>query len=318
MNKKLVAVSIGTLLLLTGCGEVAKLENGEEVVGSVKGMKVTADELYTSLKKIGGTNEFINLVDTFIANKEIKDSEELETEAKSQLETLKMQYESSGQSFDDAMKTSGYDSEKDLLKVLILDLKKKQVIENYIKDNLTEAEIKDYYDAEITGEISAKHILITPVITEEMTEEEKAKAKEDAKEKAEKVIKKLNAGEKFNDLVKEYSDDEGSVENDGLIENITAATVVEPFFEACIDLKDGKYTSKPVESQYGYHVILRVSQKEKPSLKDVESDIKETLMTNILSADQKLFTTAWEDIRKEYELNIEDSEIKKEYKDLIK
>ena len=318
MNKKIVAISIGTLLLLTGCNEVAKLKNGEEVVGSIKGKKVTADELYDSLKNLGGTNEFVNLIDSYIANKEIKDSDEIKKEAENQIETLKTQYTSSGQNFEDAMTSSGYNSEEDLLKVLILDIKKNKVVENHIKNNLKDTEIKDYYDAEITGEISAKHILITPTITEEMTEEEKTKAKEDAKAKAEKVIKKLNNGEKFDDLVKEYSDDEGSVENNGLIENITSTTVVEPFFEASIKLKDGKYTTKPVESQYGYHIILKVSQKEKPKFEDVESDIKETLMNNILSADQNLYTTTWVDIRKEYELKIEDSEIKKGYEKTIK
>ena len=318
MNKKLVAVSIGTILLLTGCTEVAKLKNGEEVVGSIKGMKVTADELYTSLKDMGGTSEFLNLVDTYIANKEVKDSDEIKKEAETQIETLKSQYQSSGQNFDDAMKQSGYDNEKELLEVLILDIKKKQVVENHIKSNLKENEIKDYYNAEITGEINAKHILVTPTIKEEMSEEEKTKAKNDAKVKAEKIIKELNDGAKFDNLVKKYSDDKGSVENNGLIENITSTTVVEPFFEACIELKDGKYTTKPVESQYGYHVILRVSQKEKPKFEDVEADIKDTLMNNILSADQNLYNTSWVDIRKEYDLKIDDTEINKGYKKLTK
>ena len=39
------------------------------------------------------------------------------------------------------------------------------------------------------------------------------------------------------------------------------------------ELKDGEYTSKPVKSQYGYHIIYRVSAEDKPSLEDSKEEI---------------------------------------------
>lgn len=319
MNKKLiVSIALACLLFTAGCGKVAELKNGEQVVGKINGKTITADDLYKELKEKGGTSIFVNMVDDFIANKEIKDSDAITNEAKSQLEQLKSQYESAGQNFDTVLKNAGYENEKALLEVLVLDIKKNKVVENFLRDKVTEDEINDYYEANIEGELTARHILITPEVKDDMTEEETEKAKEDAKKKAEKLLKKLEDGEKFEDLAKKNSDDEGSKKNGGLVENITKDTVVDPFYNALKDLKDGEYTKEVVESSYGYHIILRVSQKEKPKLKDVKDDILDTIVSDKLADDSTLTTTTWIDIRKKYKLNIEDSAIKKEYKDLTK
>ena len=185
-----------------------------------------------------------------------------------------------------------------------------------VKDHITDDEISDYYETNIEGELTARHILITPEVKEDMTEEETSKAKEEAKKKAENLLQKLEKGEKFEDLAKKNSDDEGSKKNGGLVENITKDTVVESFYNATKKLKDGEYTKEVVESSYGYHIILRVSQKEKPKLKDVKEDILEDIVSDKLNNDSTLTTTTWVDIRKKYKLNIEDSKIKKEYNEL--
>ena len=151
-----------------------------------------------------------------------------------------------------------------------------------------------------------------------MSDEEKTKEKEKAKEKAEKLIKELNDGKDFKELAKKESEDEGSKENGGLIENITKDSVVEPFYNAVKELKDGEYTKEPVESSYGYHIILRESQKEKPKLEEVKGDILEKIVEEKLSSDENIYSTTWEEIRKKYKLDIQDSEIKKGYNDSLK
>lgn len=319
MKKKLLASMVCLCLLFTaGCGEISKLKNGEEVVGKIKGKTVTADDLYKSLKKQGGTNAFVTLIDTYIAEKEIKDSDSIKKEAQSQFDQLKAQYESANQDFNVALQNAGYKNKDAFLEVLTLDIKKNKVVENFLKEKVSKDEINDYYEKNIAGEITARHILITPNVKDDMSEEDKTKEKKKAKEKAEKLIKNLKDGAKFEDLAKKNSDDEGSKENGGLIENITKDSVVESFYTACTKLKDGEYTKEPVESSYGYHIILRVSQKEKPKLDTVKDDIIENIVSNKLSNDSELYTTTWVDIRKKYKLEIEDSEIKKGYNDSIK
>ena len=42
---------------------------------------------------------------------------------------------------------------------------------------------------------------------------------------------------------------------------------------AAVKLEVGKYSTEPVESEFGYHIILKTDQKKKPKLKEVKDDI---------------------------------------------
>ena len=204
-----------------------------------------------------------------------------------------------------------------LFKFYVDDYKKKEVAKDYIKKDITEDEIKEYYEKEIYGKYTVKHILISPKSDDSASDEEKEEAKKVAKEKAEEVIKKLDDGEKWADLVKEYSDDTGSKKDEGLIKDFTKGDVVDEFFNATLDLKDGKYTKEPVESTYGYHVILKVSNTKKPSLKDSKETILDKIAENKLSNDDKLQTNTWIKIRKKYKLTINDTKVNNAYEQSI-
>ncbi len=314
MKKKALIIGLCSILLVTGCGQKAKLKNGKEVVAEMEGKTITAEDLYDELRTQGGTTVLVNMIDEFIANKEIETDRNAKEYADNQLENLKAQYKQAGQDFEAALTNAGYSSESKFKEVLILDYKKNKVVENYLSDNLTEKEIETYYNDEVFGEMTVKHILVKPETKDDMTDDEKTEAEKKAKEKAEKIIKELNDGAKFDDLVSKYSDDEGSKDNKGLIENFTKDSVVSDFWDASIKLKDKEYSKEPVKSDYGYHVIYRISQKDKPKLKDVKEDIKEKLVENMLSADTNLPTKTWVKIRKKYKLDIKDDDIKKAYK----
>lgn len=306
------------LLTITGCGNTPTLKNGEEVTASIKGYKVSANDLYEELKSKTGASTLINMIDKYIADKEIKTTEEIEDAANENLEQIKSQYKQYGMDFNDALKQAGYKNEKELLNELITDEKKSKMVDKYIADNLTDEEIEEYYNTEITGELTAKHILIKPDTDDDMSDSEVAKAEQKAKEQAEEIIKKLDNGEDFEKLAKKYSDDEGTASEGGLLSNFTKSEVVNEFWNETENLKDGKYSSKPVKSEYGYHVILRVSQKEKPKLEDVKDTVVDALVEEKKKEDPNIETTAWVEIREEYKLKINDSELNKGYKELIK
>ena len=315
MKKKILVLSLISLLLLAGCKNKVELKDGKQVVASVKGKKITAEELFDDLKKNYGASSVIKEIDTFIIKKEISDSDSKQAKeyAKSQVSVMKQQYEQAGYKWEDALSQYGYSSEKELVEEYQLSKEKEMVAKKYIKKNITDEEIKAYYDKEIYGTYTVKHILITPDVEDKASDEEKEKANEKAKKTAKEVIKKLDEGAKWKDLVKKYSDDKGSKDKEGLIENFTKGDVVDEFFEATLKLKDGKYTKEPVESTYGYHIILKVSNTKKPSLKDSTSKIKEEIATNKMNNDDTLLNKTWIDIRKSYDLKISDSDVQSGY-----
>ena len=318
MKKKILVLGLCSLFLATGCGHQAKLKDGKEVIASVDGKEIVAEDLFDKLKKQYGTTEIINMIDEFIADKEIENSDESKEYAKSQVAVLEQQYKTYGYDFDKILTQYGYNSKDELIDEYAKSHKKSLVVKKYLKENkVTEDEIKKYYDEEIFDSYSVKHILIKSKASSDASDEEKTNAENEAKEKAMEVINKLNDGANWSDLVKEYSEDTGSVDADGLIENFTKGDVVDEFFEASSNLKDDEYTKEPVKSTYGYHVILKVSTTEKASLEDKKESIMDELVKNYLSNDSNLESDTWVEIRKSYNLAINDSTIESNYEKSI-
>lgn len=317
--KKLLFVLGALLLTVTGCGKtVPKLENGQEVIASIDGYDLTAEELFEELKKNQGISIVVDKIDTTIAEKEIKDSDETKEFAKNQIDSLKAQYEMYGMDFEEALKSSGYANEDELAKVIASDYKKDLVLKNFLSEKLTEEEINEYYNEEIFGEMTVKHILIKPETTKEMTDDQIKEAEEKALEKAKGLIEEIKKGADFEELAKEHSADEGTASQGGLFANFTKEGVVSEFFEASLKLKNDEYTTTPVKTTYGYHIILKVSQNEKPTLEDVIDDIKEKLVETKLSKDANLSMKTWDEIRAKYNMSINDSVLKDNYNTIMK
>ena len=314
MKKKLL-ISLTTLLLLTGCGTVT-LKNGKKVVAKMDGKKITAESLYEEMKKQGGAAVLTNMVDEYIVSKEIKTNKDAEEYAESQINNYKESYKSYGMDFNQALLSAGYANEDAFKEVLIVDYKKKQATENYVKDTVTDEDINEYYNEKIYGDIEAKHILISPKTNEDASDEEKQKAEEEAKKEAEKIIKKLDKGEDFEKLAKKYSDDKGTASKGGKL-TVTYGSVVDEFWKATEKLEDGKYTKEPVKSEYGYHVIYRIKQKEKPKLNKVKDDIIDKIVDEKIEKDSTLQTKALVELRKKYNLKISDSKLKKSYNNSV-
>lgn len=322
-NATLILLCIICLLLIINIvivvvGHKAKLVNGKEIIASLDGKEITTDEIYNKIKVDHGTSALVNMIDEFIISKEIKDADSYTDDAKEQVEGIKKQYESAGYKWNDVLSNYGYASEDALLDEIKLSLLQEAVVVSYLKEDITDDEINKYYEEEVYGDYTVKHILIQPETKDDMTDDEKAAAEELAKNTATEVINKLNNGEAWAELVKNYSDDDGSKENEGLIENFTKGDMVDEFFDATLKLENGKYTTEPVKSQYGYHVILKISNTEKDKLEDVKEEIIDALINEKLGSDENLYTKTWADIRKVYDLKINDTEIENQYNTLIK
>lgn len=314
MKKKILIVSLCSLVLLfAGCKKDTKLKDGKEVVASISGKDFTAEELFSELKGTYGTDTLVKMIDKFITDKEIKDSAAAKEYAEAQIASMKKQYESYGYKWSDVLAQYGYTTDDQLIKEYSTNYRKEQVVKNYLKKQVTEDEINKYYDKEIYGNYTVKHILITPETNDNMSDSEKEKAEEKALATAKEVIKKLDKGEKWATLVKEYSDDTSTIKTEGLLENFTNGDMVDEFFDAVVKLDNNKYTSEPVESTYGYHIILKISNTKKPSLKDSKEKVLTGIVENKLSNDEKLSDNTWIKIRESYKLNINDSTIKTTY-----
>ena len=313
MTKKKIAsvFLIGVLLLTAGCAKTPKLENGQELFASIDGYKISVDDLYAELKTKGGLSIMLDMVDKFIINKEIKDQTGADNYVDGQMAMYEEYY---GDEFEDTLKQYGYNSVDDFKAVIKSDYLKQKVALNYLETTVTEKELNEYYGTKIYGDLTVKYILVRPAeLDSDASKEDKLKAEAEALKEAKEIIKKINKGEKIEDLAKEYSDDSVSALNGGLLSGFNIDQVDEAFFKAANALKDGELTKEPVKDVNGYNIILKVSSAEKPKLADVKEKILETLAEEKLNADENAYNDAWYQIRKKYKLEIVDTDVKTLY-----
>ena len=318
MKKKLgISLCILSVLILTvtGCGKKAELDDNKTAV-SLKGIKITATDYYNEIKT-SNISKLVDMIDHQLFDEKYKSDDEENQAVKEQINQLKESYSDETTFLSVIQQYFGVNSEDELEDMLRLEYKRNEAVEEFVADNLTDKEIEEYYDKNIIGDIKASHILITPDVDSDATDEEKEKAEEKAKKKAERIIKKLDKGEDFAELAKKYSDDEATAKNGGDLDYFNTDDMDENFIEAVKDLENNEYTKEPVKTQYGYHIILKVDQKEKPELDDVKDTIKETLANNKLNNDSTLHYETLIDIREENNIKWNDDELEKQYNELM-
>lgn len=305
---------IATLMVgIVGCGAIPTLKNGEQLVASLDEEGVSADSLYEKLKDKYGAEEFVNLLDTEILNQKYKETDEEKEYLNNQIDELKSSAKENNISYDDLLSYYGFKSDKDVKEYFRLTYRRDKAVNEYVQKDLKDSEIEKYYEDEVYGDIKVKHILIAPDTTDDMSSEEKEKAEKTAKKEAEDIIKKLKDGEDFDKLAKKYSDDSSNAKKGGDLGWISTGDMVEEFDAAAFKLKKGKYTTSPVKTTYGYHIIYKVDEKDKPKLDEAKDDIIETLVKNKLNEDPTLYYTVLDKIRKDAGLKFEDKNLKTAY-----
>lgn len=318
MKKKLgisICLISALVLTVTGCGKKAELDNNKTAV-SLKGIKITATDYYNEIKK-SNISKLVDMIDHQLFDKKYESNDDEDQAVEEQINQLKENYSDETTFQSVIQQYFGVNSEDELEDMLRLEYKRNEAVEEFVADNLTDKEIEDYYDQNIIGDIKASHILITPDVDSDATDEEKEKAENKAKKEAERIIKKLDEGEDFAELAKKYSDDEATAKNGGDLDYFNTDDMDENFMDAVKKLDNDEYTKEPVKTQYGYHIILKVDQKEKPKLKEVKDSIKETLANNKLNNNSTLHYETLMDIREENNIKWNDDELEKQYNELM-
>ncbi len=312
--KKVLGVMM-CLLLITGCA-TSHLKNGDESVVQFEEGGISAQELYEKLKKDNGLNALTTLIDTELLDRKYKEDEDEKSYIKQVVDGLKDQWKDE---FDSKIKTYyGVSSEKELKEFVRLSYRKSKWNDEYALSLVNDTQISDYESNSLVGDMELRHILITSKASEDASTEEKEKAENEAYNKAKDIINRLNNGENFETLSKELNEDNAVKENGGYLgKDINdRSSYDENFLEAAIKLEVGKYSATPVKSKFGYHIIYKISQGEKPSIDKVKNDVKKKIAQDLMKADTNFGTTAIKALRKEYGIKITDSDLKKDYEDI--
>jgi hypothetical protein len=99
------------------------------------------------------------------------------------------------------------------------------------------------------------------------------------------IIERLNAGEDFAELAKEYSTDTGSAVNGGDLGWFSSGAMVAEFETAAFALKEsGDITQTPVSTQFGFHIIQLIARQDRPLTAEEISDARDKEYNEWLAA----------------------------------
>lgn len=139
------------------------------------------------------------------------------------------------------------------------------VVQRVLNGAVTEAGLQAAYDARFAGatqdlEYNASHILV------------------ETKEEADAIVAELAAGADFADIARDKSKDPGSGANGGLLGWFGKGMMVKPFEDAVLAATVGEVTA-PIESQFGWHIILvnETRTQALPALDELREELADEL-----------------------------------------
>ena len=264
---KYLFILLLVVISLTSCNNKNNVSD-KELVAKYGSNQISTNDLYKKLKEKNGLDTILNEVDKDILNKLYKkntaEDEYYQKELNTLMVTYQTRYSSTYSTFDEFItKVLGLKNQTEVEEAIRLNYKKRQATQEYLKNTITDKEINDEYQKE-KGEIKASHILIAP-------ENSSDAAKKKAKNFAQELIKRIEKGESFEKLAKEYSKD--SKEKGGDLGFVNLDSLTKNFREALDKLKINEMTKEPVETEYGYHIILKTGEKKKASLKELRENL---------------------------------------------
>lgn len=164
--------------------------------------------------------------------------------------------------------------------------------EKTVKASIGEQAARAIYEDKVKqlppeDEVQARHILVA------------------SEDEAKKLVVRVEAGEDFAQLAKENSGDAGSKAQGGMLGFFGKGQMVPQFEEAAFSLKKGE-VSKPVQSQFGWHVIKVEDRRQKPP--PTFDDVKDRLIGSMVQSKAQNIAT---ELRGKAKIDYIDPEIKK-------
>lgn len=144
------------------------------------------------------------------------------------------------------------------------DVLRQTYLERLAETAVTEAELREAYDTYVQEnppeQVRARHILV------------------ESESEAQEIIGQLDGGADFAELAREKSTGPTG-ENGGDLGYFERGQMVAPFAEAAFGLEPGSYTETPVQTQFGWHVILVEDKRtgEPPSFEELQPQLRQEL-----------------------------------------
>ncbi len=184
--------------------------------------------------------------------------------------------------------------------------------EEFIKEQIKmEMYVNQYRDEIVSKEGLDDEAKLNDIIADYPVEVKASHILVEDEETAAEVLEKIESGEDFNELAKEYSKDPSAEQNGGDLGYFKRGVMVPEFENTVFSLEVGEI-SEPVQTQFGYHIIKKEGVKTLTDLKNElsEEEYEVSKQEVIQSMQENKFAEKIEELREDadietYEENIE-------------
>ncbi|MDV6378393.1 peptidylprolyl isomerase [Sporosarcina sp. GW1-11] len=278
MKKKFLAFTLAaSVVALSACSG-----GDSEIIMSSKAGDITKEEFYKEMKTSVGEQALqMIILEKVLEDKYKVDEKQVDAEFDKNKEQL-------GENFEAFLAQQGQTPDS-FKKMIRLNKLQEEALTDGIE--VSDEELNKRIEESQT-EINARHILV----------EDEATAKE--------VKEKLDKGEDFAKVAKEYSTDPGSKEEGGDLDWFAYGVMVPEFWSAAYDLEPGNI-SEPVQSDHGFHIIevKEKRQKEDEKITDEKKDeIRQELLME--KADESELLAKVSKLVKDADVKIKDEDLK--------
>lgn len=119
------------------------------------------------------------------------------------------------------------------------------------------------------GEVTVAHIMILN------PKEDKPEEKAAAEAKIREIYKKIQQGESFESLAKQFSEDKSSSSKGGVLSRFGSGQLSSEEFEnAAFSLTQDKPVSEPFQSKFGWHIVKLIEKHPLKSFDDMKSELE--------------------------------------------
>ncbi|PGK52384.1 peptidylprolyl isomerase [Priestia megaterium] len=284
---KIVALTGITALSLAACSTEAGSDS--KVVVETKSGNITEHDLYNEMKAKYGAE----ILDTMIQEKILFDKYKItDKDVEKRLKYVKLanNVKSDKELETLVVSTGGFKTLKEYKETIKLSIAKAKELTKGV--SIKEADVKKAYEEQKT-QVSASHILVAD------------------KKTADEVYAKIQKGEDFADLVSKYSTDTSTSSNGGSLGYFTKGSMVQAFEDTVFKMKKGEI-SKPVKTDYGYHII-RLDDKIEFSYEDLKPMLEEDLKLQKVGSS---FSSVYTKLKDSYKVEVKDDQLKNDLKEL--
>lgn len=294
-----IGLAVGILVTLSFFPErIAVLADGTQVVATTSKGNITADDLYENMKNEYAISTLLNDIDEQLLKSIYSITEEMQTEIDETAEYYIDMYNTYyGYSEEDFLASNGFETKDDFIKYLEIDYLRNIYFEKYLIEQVSDKDIEKFYKDNVYGAIETKYIAVNEEV-------------EDAESLIKEILAKVKDGSTYDELIEKYED---SVEYQDLEYQNWNSDLDTTYLAVLTNLKDNSYSKEYVTTNYGYTIVFRGKQKEKNSLEDEKDAIVEVLTAQLQKDDENIYYKALIEMRKEYNLEIHDTDLKRRY-----